>query len=393
MRPAPHILPKSRTVTVLGATGSIGQSTIDLLKAYPDRFEVEALTANRNVVLLAQQAKHLNAKVAVVADESLYADLKEALVGTGIQTAAGTAAVIEAAQRPADWTMAAIVGIAGMPPTLAAVQRGRTVALANKESLVAAGNVMMNAVRQSGATLLPVDSEHNAIFQVFDPAQRSALKRIILTASGGPFLRKKRSELDAITPAEAVKHPNWSMGAKVSIDSATMMNKALEIIEASYLFQLKSEMIDAVIHPQSIIHSMVEYNDGSILAQMGAPDMRTPILHTLAWPERLETTGARLNLNEIINMSFEPVDINRFISLKLVREVLSAGAGAAIAFNAANEEAVTAFLDGRIKFTAIENVTEDVLRNNSAGVISSLDDVMQADGAARMLAVAAIKRL
>lgn len=384
-------LPK--TVTVLGATGSIGRNTVDLLKAYRDRFSVEALTAHRNVALLAQQARELGARTAVIADEGLYHALKSALSGTGIEAAAGDHAVVDAARMPADWTMASIVGIAGMAPTLAAIQRGKTVALANKESLVAGGKVMMKAVQKSGAQLLPVDSEHNAIFQVLNPAQRNALTRIILTASGGPFLRKERGDLAAVTPAEAVRHPNWSMGAKVSIDSATMMNKALEIIEASYLFNLKSEKIDAVIHPQSIVHSMVEYDDGSILAQMGAPDMRTPILHTLAWPERLETTGQKLDLNNIINLTFEPIDIKRFIAMKLVRDVLEAEAGMAIAFNAANEIAVEAFLAGKIKFTEIENVTEDVLQRTVADAISGLEDVLQGDRQARMLAAGAVAGL
>jgi 1-deoxy-D-xylulose-5-phosphate reductoisomerase len=393
MQPLPHIEILPKAVTVLGSTGSIGRNTVDLLTTYRDRFSVQALTAHRNVALLAQQAKDLGAKRAVIAEEGLYQDLKTALSGSNIEAAAGTSAVVEAAQMPSDWTMASIVGTAGMAPTLAAIQRGKTVALANKESLVAAGSIMMNAVRKSGTTLLPVDSEHNAIFQVLNPAQREALTRIILTASGGPFLKKKRSELADITPAEAVRHPNWSMGAKVSVDSATMMNKALEIIEASYLFDLKSEKIDVVIHPQSIIHSMVEYDDGSILAQMGAPDMRTPILHTLAWPGRLETTGNRLNLNNNININFEPVDTKRFIAMKLVRDVLQAGAGMAIAFNAANEVAVEAFLGGNIKFTEIENVTEDILQRTATSAISSLEGVMQADLQARKLAAEAVTGL
>lgn len=378
---APLILRQTqpRTVTILGSTGSIGKSTIDLIKGHREKFKVQALTAHRNVGLLAQQARELSASSAVIADESLYAELKQQLSGTGIQCSAGHKAVCDAATIPADWIMAAIVGAAGIESTLRAIEQGGTVALANKESLVSAGPFMMEAVARSGARLLPVDSEHNAVFQVFDPAQREGIKRIILTASGGPFLRKKRSELADITPEQAIRHPNWAMGAKISVDSATMMNKSLEIIEAYYLFNLKHKKIDVLIHPQSIVHSMVEYIDGSILSQMGAPDMRTPIAHTLAWPERVQTTGESLNLANNINLSFEPIDIQRFISVKLAREVLDRGTGYPTVLNAANEVAVEAFLKGKLSFSAIESVAEKALQRAKIGLISGIDDIIALD--------------
>lgn len=375
-----------RSVSILGATGSIGQSTVDLLAGHKDHFRVEALTGHKNVSLLAEQAKRLGAAVAVIGDDSLYGDLKSALSGTGIETAAGVKAVEEAAGRPADWVMAAIVGTAGLKPTLAAIAQGRTVALANKESIVAAGPLMLSAVRAAGTTLLPVDSEHNAVFQVRDPAQQAGIARIILTASGGPFLRRSRAELAGITPAEAVRHPNWSMGAKISIDSATMMNKSLEIIEASYLFDAPDEKIDVLIHPQSVVHSMVEYIDGSILAQMGAPDMRTPIAHTLGWPARIETTGARLDLGKALAMQFEPIDTARFPAVDLARGAVRAGAGYPVVLNAANEVAVEAFLQGRLNFDKIEMISDKALQRADIGRISNLDDVIALDQSARGLA-------
>jgi len=375
-----------RRVSVLGSTGSIGQSTVDLLKHHRDAYQVEALTAHKNVTLLAEQAQQLNAAVAVIGDECLYDDLKNALSGTGIEAAAGVEAVTAAAGRPADWIMAAIVGTAGMLPTLTAIAQGTTVALANKESIVSAGPYMLAAVEKSGATLLPVDSEHNAVFQVFDPAQRAGIARVILTASGGPFLRRSRAELAHITPAEAVKHPNWSMGAKISVDSATMMNKSLEIIEAAYLFKLKDKQVEAIIHPQSTVHSMVEYVDGSILAQMGAADMRTPIAHTLGWPQRVETTGARLNLTDNFNLDFEPIDTNRFIAVNLAREAFRAGDGYPTVLNAANEIAVEAFLSGRLAFDRIESISAEALQKQPVGRISSLDDILMLDAQTRRLA-------
>lgn len=375
-----------KTVTILGSTGSIGCSTVDLIAGHRDQFKVKALTAHKNVALLARQARELNAEHAVIADENLYEDLKASLQGTAITVAAGHRAVVEAAGLAADWVMAAIVGAVGLESTLKAIQQGATVALANKESLVCAGPFMMQAVQKSGATLLPVDSEHNAIFQVLNVTQRAQLKRVILTASGGPFLRKTRKELHEVTPAQAIKHPTWAMGEKISVDSATMVNKSLEIIEASYFFNLKSEEIDVLIHPQSIVHSMVEYSDGSILSQMGSPDMRTPIAHTLAWPERMPTTGDTLNLLSNINLSFEPIDLTRFSSINIARKALQEGAGAPIVFNAANEVAVSSFLSGKLRFSAIEDIIEETLQRAVFQPISSLQDVFQADLDARRLA-------
>lgn len=382
-----------RSVTVLGSTGSIGKSTVDLLQGHRGKFHVRALTANKNVTLLAQQARALNAELAVVADESLYNDLKSALSGTGIRAAAGTAAVLEAAELPCDWIMAAIVGAAGVEATLRAIRQGSTVALANKESLVCAGPFMMEAVAKSGATLLPVDSEHNAVFQVFDTQHRAGIRRIILTASGGPFLRRSRESLATVTPAEAVRHPNWAMGAKISVDSATMMNKSLEVIEAAYLFNLPSEQIEVLVHPQSLVHSMVEYIDGSILSQMGAPDMRTPIAHTLAWPARVETTGEKLDLTKKITFGFEPIDTERFYALNLARQALKAGLGYPTALNAANEVAVEAFLTSRLKFSDIEKVSEQVLQSIKIKAISDLNDIFSLDGDARTIAATAIQAL
>ncbi len=374
-----------KSVSILGSTGSIGRSTVDLLQG--GDFTVRALTANRNVKLLAEQARALKAEYAVIADETLYGELKEALSGTATRVGAGEQAVVEAAGLPADWIMAAIVGAAGVSSTLRAIEQGTTVALANKESLVCAGPFMMEAVRKHGTTLLPVDSEHNAIFQVFN---RDGVKRIILTASGGPFLRKTRAELAGITPEQAVRHPTWAMGAKISVDSATMMNKSLEIIEASYLFNLPSEQIDVLIHPQSMVHSMVEYIDGSILSQMGAPDMRTPIAHTLAWPKRMKTTGETLNLTKNIQLTFEHIDTNRFCAVKTVRDVLKTGGGAPTVFNAANEVAVAAFLGRQLSFAGIEEIVDRTLERAGAARAGSLQDVFDIDADARRIASAVI---
>ncbi len=383
-----------KTVSVLGSTGSVGRNTLDLVASRRERYKVVALTAHTNVQLLAGQARDLNAEHAVIADETLYGDLKQALAGTKTKAAAGAQAVVDAAGIPADWIMAAIVGAAGVSSTLRAIEQGTTVALANKESLVCAGPFMMNAVEKHGTTLLPVDSEHNAIFQVLNPAQRDGIKRLILTASGGPFLRKTRTELQDITPEQAVKHPTWAMGRKISIDSATMMNKSLEIIEASYLFKAKHEQIDVVIHPQSIVHSMVEYIDGSVLSQMGAPDMRTPIANTLAWPERMKTTGDTLSFINQINLSFEQIDIVRFPSIKMARDVLQANSPAASTiFNAANEAAVAAFLARRLKFSEIESVVGETLQTADIPSVSSLDMIFQTDTDARRIAEKVIARV
>ncbi len=381
-----------RRVTILGSTGSVGRSTVDLLSRNREAFQVVGLTANRNVESLAAQARDLRAEFAAVADPQCYADLKAALSGSGIEVAAGTEAVVEASRRGADWVMAAIVGACGLAPTLAAVQRGATVALANKECLVCAGSVMMDAVRQSGATLLPVDSEHNAIFQVLDRDRPHRVARIVLTASGGPFRDWDMGAMAAATPAQAVAHPTWSMGAKISIDSATMMNKGLEIIEASILFSVSEPQVAVVVHPQSIVHSLVEYVDGSVLAQLGSPDMRTPIAYTLAWPDRIETPTERLDLTQVARLDFEPPDDIRFPALRLAREALLAGGSAPAVLNAANEVAVQAFLDQRIGFLDIARTVEEVLAEVGDGRIASLEDVTAADIDARRRAEAVIDR-
>ena len=380
----PQAEPKS--VTILGSTGSVGTSTIDLIERDREAFVVEALTANGNVELLARQARQLGARRAVVADDGKYAELKEALEGTSIEAAAGRDALIEAAEIPADWVMAGIVGAAGLEPTLAAVRRGAVVALANKECLVCAGDLMMKEVARHGATLLPVDSEHNAIFQVFDFDNLDAIERIILTASGGPFRTLEREEMEKVTPAQAVAHPNWDMGAKISVDSATMMNKGLELIEAYYLFGLPEDRIDILVHPQSIIHSMVSYVDGSVLAQLGSPDMRTPIAYALAWPDRMATPCERLDLSRIGQLTFEPPDFQRFPALALARETLKTGGAAPTILNAANEVAVYGFLDGRVGFLDIPRVVEAVLGRVSASSFSSLEDVLAIDREARVIA-------
>ncbi|MHA1599938.1 MAG: 1-deoxy-D-xylulose-5-phosphate reductoisomerase [Alphaproteobacteria bacterium] len=392
---SPRCMPKAvpRRVTVLGSTGSVGQNTLDIINRNLDLFQVEALTANSQVERLAAQAKQVGARLAVVADESCYADLKEALSGTRIEVAAGHAAVTEAAARPADWVMAAIVGAAGLESTLAAVRRGAVVALANKETLVCAGPLMTAEVRRSQATLLPVDSEHNAIFQVLDAERPSGVDRIILTASGGPFRTMSREAMADVTPAQAVAHPNWDMGAKISIDSATMMNKGLEIIEAQHLFDLSAERIDVMVHPQSVIHSMVAYVDGSVLAQLGQPDMRTPIAYTLAWPARMAVPVERLDLVAVGQLTFEAPDPVRFPALRLAREALQAGGSAPTILNAANEIAVRAFLEGGIGFLDIARVVEDTLQDLPASPLKSLDDVGSVDREARAVASRWISRL
>ncbi|MBM3621287.1 MAG: 1-deoxy-D-xylulose-5-phosphate reductoisomerase, partial [Alphaproteobacteria bacterium] len=314
-----------KRVTILGSTGSVGCSTVDLLARHPERYAVEALTANANVDLLAEQARRLRAKLAVVADDRRYVDLKRALDGSGIAVASGAEGLREAAARPAEWVMAAIVGFAGLPPILVAAERGATIALANKEALVCAGRLLLDAVQRGGGTLMPVDSEHNAIFQCLEERNRDRVERLILTASGGPFRDWSLAEMAAATPAQAVKHPNWDMGAKISIDSATMMNKGLELIEAHILFGVPSERIEIVIHPQSVIHSMVAYSDGSVLAQLGSPDMRTPIAHALAWPERIDAPSERLDFRTLQALTFEVPDIERFPALRLAREALQTG--------------------------------------------------------------------
>ena len=376
----------TRRIAILGSTGSVGCNTVELVAAQPDAYAVEALVAQRSVERLAAQARQLHAKLAVVADESRYRALKSLLDGSGIEAAAGPDAVVEAAMRPADWVMAAIVGAAGLAPTLAAVRRGAIVALANKEALVCAGALATAEAKRHGARFLPVDSEHNAIFQVFDAEEAHAVERIVLTASGGPFRERSIEAMAAVTPAEAVKHPNWSMGAKISIDSATMMNKGLEIIEAHHLFALESGQIDVVVHPQSVVHGLVYYKDGSVLAQLGSPDMRTPIAHALGWPKRIAAPSPRLDLARLGRLTFEPPDLERFPALRLARAALLAGGGAPTVLNAANEVAVAAFLDSRIGFLDIAAIVEDTLAALPGRRIDTLEDVYDCDRAARDVA-------
>ncbi|MBL8671346.1 MAG: 1-deoxy-D-xylulose-5-phosphate reductoisomerase [Alphaproteobacteria bacterium] len=381
-----------RSVTVLGSTGSIGCSTVDLLERHRGAFTVEALVAGRNVDKLIAQARSLLPRIAVAADAAAYGALKDGLAGTGVAVAAGSDAVVEAAARPAQWVMAAIVGAAGLAPTLEAARRGAIVALANKECLVCAGDVMVREVRAGAATLLPVDSEHNAIFQVLDRDRMDSVEKIILTASGGPFRARSRQEMSGATPEQAVAHPNWSMGAKISIDSATMMNKGLELIEAHHLFGLPENQIDIVVHPQSIIHSLVAYRDGSVLAQLGSPDMRTPIAYTMAWPDRIETPAKRLDLAAIGSLTFEQPDAERFPALRLARAALRAGGSAPATLNAANEVAVAAFLGRRIGFLDIAGLVEEALERLPSVPISTLEDVAAADAAARRFAQERIGR-
>jgi len=375
-----------RRVSILGATGSVGTSTLDLIERHPDRFEMVALTAARNVAALADAARRTGAKLAVIDDPALLTELERRLEGTACRAATGREALAEAAAGEAEWVMAAIVGGAGLEPVMAAIEAGRTVALANKESLVTAGDLMIAAARQSGATILPVDSEHNAIFQCLADNRPCDVARLVLTASGGPFRERSREEMGAMTPAQAVAHPNWSMGAKISVDSATMMNKGLELIEAHHLFELPSELIDILVHPQSVIHSMVEYVDGSVLAQLGSPDMRIPIAYALAYPERMESPAKRLDLAEIGALSFEKPDLERFPSLRVARKALEAGGAAAVVLNAANEEAVAAFLGGCIGFLDIVRTVEEAVARTSAAAPRSIAEVIDIDRAARALA-------
>jgi 1-deoxy-D-xylulose-5-phosphate reductoisomerase len=373
----------ARSVSILGSTGSIGTQTIDLLQAAPDRYRVVALVGGSNAALLAEQALALRAERAVISDPAAYAALREALSGSGIAVACGVDAVVEAAAMPADWTMAAITGAAGLAPTLTAIRRGRAVALANKEALVCAGQVMLRAVRDAGATLLPVDSEHNAIFQAMAQDNRTAVERIVLTASGGPFLKSSRADMEAATPEVALRHPTWTMGAKISIDSATMMNKGLEVIEAARIFDMPEERIGVLIHPQSVIHGLVCYQDGSMLAQLGSPDMRIPIAHTLAWPSRLATSSPRLDLAAVARLEFYEPDLGQFPALGLARDALRAGGGAPTILNAANEIAVAAFLQRRIGFLDIVGTVARVLDSMGAVAAGTLDEVIALDHDAR----------
>jgi 1-deoxy-D-xylulose-5-phosphate reductoisomerase len=379
-----------KSVTILGATGSVGTSTLDLVERAPDRFRVRALTANTDVAGLAAAAIRTRAELAVVADPACLDALREALAGSGVRAAGGREAIIEAAAG-AEWTMAAIVGCTGLEPVMAAIEAGGTVVLANKEPLVSAGEVILAAARASGATLLPADSEHNAIFQCFDAARPGGVRRIVLTASGGPFRDFTTDQMRRVSPEQAVAHPNWSMGAKISIDSATMMNKGLELIEAARLFPVPADRIEIVLHRQSVIHSLVDYVDGSMLAQLGPSDMRVPIAHTLAWPERMPTPMAPLDLVAIGRLDFEAPDELRFPALRLAREALDAGGAAPAILNAANEIAVAAFLHRRIGFLEIAAIVADTLERYDPAPPTTLAAVLAVDSEARARAIERVK--
>jgi 1-deoxy-D-xylulose-5-phosphate reductoisomerase len=375
-----------RSVTILGATGSVGTSTLDLVEREPERFRVRALTANCDVARLADAAIRTRAELAVVADASCLPELRVALSGSGVEAAGGMDAVCDAAASGADWTMGAIVGCAGLKPTMAAIRAGGTVVLANKEPLVSAGDLIVVAAAEHGATLLPADSEHNAIYQCFDFARPERVRRIILTASGGPFRDASLEQMAAVTRAQAVAHPNWSMGAKISVDSATMMNKGLELIEAARLFPVPHERIEIVVHRQSVIHSMVDYVDGSMLAQLGPSDMRVPIAHCLAWPDRMATPMAPLDLVKLGRLDFEAPDPVRFRSLALARAALEEGGARPAILNAANEVAVAAFLADRIGFLEIAAIVEDTLNRYAPDAPETLDAVIAIDAEARRIA-------
>ena len=373
----------TRTISILGATGSVGASTLDLIRRERDKWRVVALTANCQAEELAKLAREFSAEIAVVADQSCLPALREALAGSGIEASGGPAALIEAASRPADLTLAAIVGCAGLAPTMAAIEQGRTVALANKEALVSAGEVMIAAVARHGATLLPVDSEHNAIFQCLAGNSLDQVRSITLTASGGPFRDWSLEQLQSATPAQAVKHPNWDMGAKISVDSATMFNKGLELIEAHYLFPVGLDKLRIIIHPQSVVHSMVEYRDGSTLAQLGPSDMRVPIASALAYPARMDTPCAALDLAQLGELTFRAPDEARFPATALCRAAAEADGAAPAVLNAANEIAVAAFLSGQIAFTRIAVMVAELMSRYSPTAPRSLDDVIAVDYAAR----------
>jgi 1-deoxy-D-xylulose-5-phosphate reductoisomerase len=390
MKEALRPVPEQRRVTILGSTGSVGRNTIDIIARQPEAYAVEALTAHGNAALLIEQARLLKPRFVAIGNEDHYQAVKDALAGTGVEVAAGRAAVIEAAARPSDWVMSAIVGAAGLEPTLAAVRRGTLVGLANKETLVCAGALVMREVAKHKAVMLPVDSEHSAIFQVFERDHVDAIDKIILTASGGPFRQRSLAEMSEMTPEQAVAHPNWSMGAKISVDSASMMNKGLELIEAYHLFGLPESQIEILVHPQSVIHSMVAYKDGSVLAQLGSPDMRTPIAYALGWPKRIEAPADRLDFNKIKQLTFEAPDAARFPALRIARQALKAGGGTPAVLNAANEIAVAAFLDRQIRFTDIAAICEQVLEELPGGQIDRLEQVLALDAEARRRAAEAV---
>jgi len=397
LRPIPRAQLDVRSVSILGATGSIGASTVDLIKRAPDNYRVEAVSARRNAAALAKIARELGAKLAVVADPAAYNDLKSALSDSNIEPAAGEAALLEAAQRPADWVMAAISGSIGLKPTLAAIERGATVALANKECLVCAGALFMRRAASVGATVLPVDSEHNAIFQALGAGSREDVKRIILTASGGPFRSWSLEAIRTATREQALRHPNWSMGPKITVDSASLMNKGLELIEAHHLFAIPPDEIDVLVHPQSVVHGLVEFRDGSVVAQMGPPDMRIPIAHCLAWPRRLDGPAPRLDLAKLRELSFETPDTARFPALALARRALATGGAAPTVLNAADEIAVGEFIAGRIGFPAITALVEATLDAAAArGLLAeptNVDGALAVDHIARSLASALLPEI
>jgi 1-deoxy-D-xylulose-5-phosphate reductoisomerase len=377
------------SITLLGATGSIGSSTLDLVRKNRDRFRVEAVTAQRSASALAQLARDMGARLAVIGDEGCYGELKAALANSGIEAAAGEDAIVDAARRPAQWVMAAITGAAGLLPTMTALERGATIALANKECLVCAGALFMRRAHEVGAVVLPVDSEHNAIFQALSAGRSADVSRIILTASGGPFRTASLDQMRAATVQQALRHPNWSMGAKITIDSATMMNKGLELIEAHHLFGFGSDQIDIVVHPQSIVHGIVEYRDGSLIAQLGPPDMRVPIANCLAWPERM-AGAARLDFAQMATLTFEAPDPVRFPALALARQALQAGNGAPTVLNAANEIAVHEFIGGRLGFAGIAALVDATIdAAGGEGIMrepTSVDDAICVDHISRSLA-------
>jgi 1-deoxy-D-xylulose-5-phosphate reductoisomerase len=382
----------TKRITILGSTGSIGVSTLDVVRQLGEDYAVDALTGNGNVALLADQARRAGARLAVTADEGRYQDLKEALSGSGIAVAAGKSGLGEAAEGYSNFVMAAIVGTAGLAPTLAAARRGAHIALANKECLVSAGDLFIRAVKDGGGWLLPVDSEHNAIFQVLEDGQRHALERIILTASGGPFRTWTREAMAGVTAATARAHPNWSMGLKISIDSASMFNKALEMIEARHLFHLRPDQIEVIVHPQSVIHSMVGYKDGSVLAQLGSPDMRTAIGYALSYPSRPTLDVARLDFARLARLDFEPPDETRFPALALARRAMVAGGSQGAVLNAAKEVALDAFIEGRLGFLDMAVITEAVMdRLSGLPAAGAMEDVFAIDAQARACAAELIR--
>jgi 1-deoxy-D-xylulose-5-phosphate reductoisomerase len=382
----PEFSEKQKTLTILGSTGTIGQNTLKIVAAHPDKFRIQALTGANNVAVLAEQAKTFKPKRAVIANEALYEELKSALSGTGIEVAAGENAVAEAAKMPADVVVSAIVGAAGLKPTLAAIESGHTIALANKESLVSAGELVKREALRRSATLIPVDSEHNAIFQLFDFEHPEWVESVTITASGGPFRNFTREEMRSVTPEQAIKHPNWNMGAKISVDSATLMNKGLELIEAFYLFPLKSEQLKILIHPQSIVHCLVAVIDGSVLAQLSHPDMCTPIAHALAWPERIAAPVKKLDFAAVGSLQFEAPDTARFPALALARQALEAGGNAPTVLNAANEIAVHRFLKKEVGFLDVAAQVEKTLEAIPNSPLNTIEDVFACDREARRFA-------